>query len=1319
MGNTPVQQPTTPEGPNDVIIICDVPTMAQQFITKNESVVIWHDPNINSQENTIYLERLRDTNEVRTFERYEEAIKYINKLSSHAHVITSGQNGEKFANVIEKKPNVASLFLFCKNTAFHKWTKNYPKIEAPLNNFEELFGKLNNQILKWQQENPSLKLDFPAFAPVFDDIDTAKNNKTHSYLKGFIHFKNRKQAKQDFLALSKAVYPRDKKNMNDFETKYNEYNMEQAFVWYTKECFLYKLVNNCLRIANSDSILYVRLILADLERAIKEHYAKESYKFSGLLYRGAYISQIEWGNLERNIGKEIEMHGFLSTSKKKGKAREFAAMDSKNKIMITIIVPSNFKKEMSSFNKKANNSSTGTVPINGEPNAVNQEDQGFAEIRDFSEFKAEEEILFNVRSRFTILEVRKEKSVEECDDTNQINSSTMRHLVLLYGADLMRQYIYLKKPVVKISFEDVKQLFCHLCRNKISDHSPLIYANLKEKDEYLCEKCFEDVKQLFCHLCRNKISDHNPLIYANLKEKDEYLCEKCVSSNKRTKPPYLCVPLQSIKNGHSIEVEGMTVRYKTRAIPFYSSKCIGHKDVTQSVQHLLFQCADCPTQDKIWCESCFNLDNTCKQEHHTIKVRNQSENKCLNNHRNLPAEDQPLQFLQFRCLECSEIDKFWCERCFGMKNKCLMKGHKVVVEDNPNNDCIDDQHKITIEDISLHHSQFRCLDCVEAKKIWCKGCFNVKNECMEKGHRVIIEHQSINRCVNNTMSDVSFGIPPGQCIQFKCLECLDETMRWCTKCINADHKCIKDKHKIVIDDVTAVQCGSMQHKVNLKDLPVRHLQYKCVKCANPKQVWCEKLFDINNDCRTNGHEIMIECRSHNENIKADKHQNKNNIQILDPNNNESMKSEDTSNNQPTRHIQFRCRTCPRAKKVWYKGCLSENNECIRNNHDVVVEPQLLQFRCLECPKKVWCEGCFNSDNECIKDGHNVIVEDQPFTFWSQSLSGDEVSHFKTHVKTSKKSELFAQAEAYYQAEDYEKAKQFYENFLAQEGNKNAEEEERSYNNLGLACDKLGDNEKAIEYHKKSIEAARKIDGHKHLLAASYQNLASAYCNVERYKNAIECYNISLEIKISIFKEDHPEIAEVYSGLGGLYYKQRDFRIAKDYHMRALEIRKNKCGMEHLSTAFSYNDLGSVEKDLGNNQTAMDYFHESLKIKKAANGLHHSSTAITYNNLAVLYEEMERYEVALEFFNKALEINLIVYGDQHLETAESHWTLAAAYEDSEENEEAIKHYLKSLDIYQAKSRKTEMMDLYTKLRSIYLKLGDHEKVANYQVLMNTI
>ena len=100
------------------------------------------------------------------------------------------------------------------------------------------------------------------------------------------------------------------------------------------------------------------------------------------------------------------MHGFLSVSKNRETALQFHGGDER-KIFITIIVPGQLQ------------------------NCT----QSFAEIKDYSDFAGEEEVLFNVMSQFKILKCLDDDVADE-----QLGIKA-RHLVLLFGNQAIKCHL--------------------------------------------------------------------------------------------------------------------------------------------------------------------------------------------------------------------------------------------------------------------------------------------------------------------------------------------------------------------------------------------------------------------------------------------------------------------------------------------------------------------------------------------------------------------------------------------------------------------------------------------------------------------------------------------------------------------------------------------------------------------------------------------------------------------------------------------------------------------------------------------------------------
>jgi len=527
----------------EIIIKCSLEEMVKEFF--KQYLIIWHDPNMNSPVNQRYLDQLNKFCEIKTFTEWQKAVTGILEAETACHVITSGTNGELLVKEIDSSQNVSKIYVFCKNKDYHStWAEKYQKVSNIETQIRDLIDQIKSSLLEWYKQAP-LKLNLPAFAPIFNNYDKSQMNNLHRFLKILPKFTNRLQAKNDFLMLSQVIFSdeRSQRFIKKFEQNYNIYNKNEILQWYTKPSFLFKVTNNCLRIATSDSIQYCRLPLSDLQKAIKEQYHQKSKNFNGLLYRGASISEGEWLLLKDNLKREIEMHGFLSASKDKKIGLEYMRKDSVNGVFITIIVPK----------------------------GSNQEKQGFVEIKEFSQYPLEEEILFNVRSRFTILETEEEYSKE----------LPCRHLVLLYGTQGFRRYVTEQNPVQEISIEEIDKILCSKCKNVIQkSHSNMLFLSLADLQNrsYCCQKCLPSLLE----------DSNNPL---------------------------LCIPMTGVNEKYTTSIKGVVLRYQDLKIPMYGYRC---HECQSTKQKFYFKCTECNEAKEKYCCDCLERTKHCLQTKHAI-----------------------------------------------------------------------------------------------------------------------------------------------------------------------------------------------------------------------------------------------------------------------------------------------------------------------------------------------------------------------------------------------------------------------------------------------------------------------------------------------------------------------------------------------------------------------------------------------------------------------------------------------------------------------------------------------------------------------------
>ena len=529
----------------------DPQEVAKDFI--KEYILVWYDPNVNSYENVRYINQLNVLSETKVFKDFKEAIAFIQDSTASFQVITSGTNGEALVNEISPFMNVFSIHVFCRSVDFHKqWAKNKEKVAGVDSKFEQIVVNIKQNLSTWQKRGSLLRELMPTFIPIFDfdEANQSEINSLNLFLQGVMNFQDRAKAKQDLLNLVKITCS-DKDNIAKFEVNYGEYSMGSIFHWYTKESFVFKTLINCIQIHTSDSIQFCRLIFKDLEAAIKEQYHLKSKNFYGLVYKAVTLSSDRWSKLESNIGNDIEMFGFLSTTKDEKTAIRSIEQDFDKKALITIIIP----------------------------NSPDKGEQGFAEVKDFSAFLDEDEVLFNIRSRFTILEAY----IEEKD------GKKYRRLILLHEARALRQHLSLKDIKAPVQIQSPELMKCNLC--SVAIH--------QKKDD---------------------------IFFINLRGGDRYICYNCVTMPKKIMDPLLSMTSTSkyieLSNKHktTLMIPGILMQYHPGLnVPFYGSKCIKCQNNRLDSQ---YRCLahECHKAKRIWCKGCFNYqDNECiKNDTHMV-----------------------------------------------------------------------------------------------------------------------------------------------------------------------------------------------------------------------------------------------------------------------------------------------------------------------------------------------------------------------------------------------------------------------------------------------------------------------------------------------------------------------------------------------------------------------------------------------------------------------------------------------------------------------------------------------------------------------------
>ena len=196
-----------------------------------------------------------------------------------------------------------------------------------------------------------------------------------------LHLPSDKSAKQQMIDVCRQYYQgsdRELSQINEFERTYTK---SDCIRWYTRETFVYKMVNKALRTEDIQQLHTFRFYINDLSSKLAEEsktrQMEEDEETSTKIYRGAQLLPNELEQFQSNEGKLISMNGYLSASRLKWVAEGFARNEPRRLNSLSVLF---------------------------EIECFHSEDQYsiFADITRFSEIPEEQEVLFDIGAVFKI-----------------------------------------------------------------------------------------------------------------------------------------------------------------------------------------------------------------------------------------------------------------------------------------------------------------------------------------------------------------------------------------------------------------------------------------------------------------------------------------------------------------------------------------------------------------------------------------------------------------------------------------------------------------------------------------------------------------------------------------------------------------------------------------------------------------------------------------------------------------------------------------------------------------------------------------------------
>ncbi|MBP9795566.1 MAG: tetratricopeptide repeat protein [Chitinophagales bacterium] len=268
-----------------------------------------------------------------------------------------------------------------------------------------------------------------------------------------------------------------------------------------------------------------------------------------------------------------------------------------------------------------------------------------------------------------------------------------------------------------------------------------------------------------------------------------------------------------------------------------------------------------------------------------------------------------------------------------------------------------------------------------------------------------------------------------------------------------------------------------------------------------------------------------------------------------------------------------------------------------------------------------------------------------------------------------------------------------------------------YTRLGILEKNIGNYDKALEYHKKSL-AFRQGEGDVKATGKSYLNIGTVFNQTGDYDSSI--FYLLKAVQIAESLNDQKQLADNTNNLAIAYKRNRDFQLAIKYHDQSLKIAEQL--NDSLKIIRSYSNLGATFVETGEYRKSLGYL---LYLINKRNSVPPDILADAYNNAGLAYQKgfVEKIDSALYYFKNAADIysNL-----ESTDLAAVIGNIGLLLFEQGNIKEGISNMEKSVALAQSFGAKELLKNNYQSLANAYQTTGQLEKsidALNMYILYN--
>ncbi|CAF1144072.1 unnamed protein product [Adineta ricciae] len=287
------------------------------------NAILWLDPTIAYAPEFPQIQRqLRaDINYLRVFKHTNECLEYLSSVPKQDQIIliVSGRLGQEIVPQVHNVQQISSIYVYCMDKKKNEsWASKYPKIRRLVVSLVELGNIIHEEQLTRQQNRLIESLKIITIPALVLDREQSLADLYSGFIYSHLLIDCLRQTnsamtdKTDLLSLCQRYYAGNEEELKILEEFNENYRPSRAIWWYTRQSFLYRLLNKALRDQNLELLLLFRFYFHDIERQLMKTKCSAPIR----VFSGQLISVKKLEILKRTIGGFISTSSFLWASSK-------------------------------------------------------------------------------------------------------------------------------------------------------------------------------------------------------------------------------------------------------------------------------------------------------------------------------------------------------------------------------------------------------------------------------------------------------------------------------------------------------------------------------------------------------------------------------------------------------------------------------------------------------------------------------------------------------------------------------------------------------------------------------------------------------------------------------------------------------------------------------------------------------------------------------------------------------------------------------------------------------------------------------------------